>query len=306
MNAPALVPAFNEKRLLAFSAWGTIPLISDVPDIACKAISGQVPESMPWIKAGVMALLFGLCLVWRRIHRLRQFVTVMLVFCLALAVSNWVGKTHWWTSRFGGPLVSFAVGYCGVYIRDSGVAFAVIATLWLIKRRRSEFFLVKGQLDAPIGPVPWLGIRQGESWRTFGWIFAIIASIAVLIPTAVGLRLTSEVLLRAIPLVLSGILFAAINAFNEEVYFRASLLSTLPEVIGKTHALLINAVFFGLAHYLYGSPSGVIGFLMTAFLAWLLGKSMLETKGFTWPWFIHFLPDVVVFASYAVLWVESH
>jgi hypothetical protein len=43
---------------------------------------------------------------------------------------------------------------------------------------------------------------------------------------------------------------------------------------------------------------------MTGFLAWLIGKSMLETGGFLWPWFIHFVPDVVVFASYALLRVQ--
>ena len=229
----------------------------------------------------------------------------MLVFYLALAASTWAGDLPWWKSRFGGPQASFTVGYVGAYIRDLGVAFAVIAALWLIKRRRSAFFLVKGQLDAPIQPVRWLGIRSGESWRTFGWIFAAVAGLGILIPTALGLRLSSDVLLRAAPLLPAGLLFAAINSFTEEIYFRASLLSTLPEVIGKNHALLINVVFFGLAHYLDGSPPGVIGFLMTGFLAWLLGKSILETKGLCWAWFMHFVPDVIIFASYAILWVQK-
>lgn len=44
---------------------------------------------------------------------------------------------------------------------------------------------------------------------------------------------------------------------------------------------------------------------MTGFLAWLLGKSMLETRGIGWPWFIHFLPDVVIFLSYALLRVKA-
>ena len=83
-----------------------------------------------------------------------------------------------------------------------------------------------------------------------------------------------------------------------------SFLSTLHEVIGKTHTLLIASVFFGLGHYLYGSPPGLIGALLPGFLAWLIGKSMLETKGFVWPWFIHFVPDVVVFVSYALWWVQ--
>lgn len=64
--------------------------------------------------------------------------------------------------------------------------------------------------------------------------------------------------------------------------------------------MLLNVVFFGMAHYLYGSPAGIPGFLLTGFLAFLVGKSMLETRGLLWPWFIHFVPDVVVFASYVL------
>jgi len=153
--------------------------------------------------------------------------------------------------------------------------------------------------------VRWLGIRQGESWRTFGWIFALAAGLGVLIPTALGLRLSAEVLLRALPLLPAVLLFAAVNAFTEEVYFRASFLATLPDVIGRGHALLMTAVFFGLAHYLGGSPPGVVGVAMTGFLAFLLGKAMLETRGMLWAWFIHFVPDVVIFASYAVLFVQK-
>lgn len=215
------------------------------------------------------------------------------------------GDTSRWQSRFGGSQVSFTIGYLGIYIRDLGVALAVIATLWIVKRHRSEFFLAKGQLDAPIEPVRWLGIRKGESWRTFGWIFVIVVSLGILIPTALTLRLSPDTLLRAAPLLPSILIFAAVNAFTEEIYFRASLLSTLHDVIGRTHALLINVVFFGLAHYLYGSPPGVIGFLMTGFLAWLLGKSMLETRGIFWAWFIHFLADVIIFASYVIAWVQA-
>ena len=43
---------------------------------------------------------------------------------------------------------------------------------------------------------------------------------------------------------------------------------------------------------------------MTGFLAWLIGRSMLETRCMLWPWIIHFCPDVVVFA-YALLSVET-
>jgi len=295
----------HEKHILIIFSWTLILLVSDLPDILWNEFIGQVPEWLGWGKVGLLGAFFGLCLIWKVVRPLWQFACVFLVFYSADAVSTWIGDTFWWQSRFGGSQVSFTVGYVGVYLRDLGVALAVIAVLWIVKRRRSEFFLTKGKLDAPIEQVRWLGIRKGESWRTFGWIFAIIASLGVLIPIALAAHLSPAALLRVAPLLPSVLLFAAINAFNEEIYCRASLLSTLPEVIGRTNALLITVVFFGLEHYLYGSPPGVIGFLMTGFLAWFLGKSMLETKGMFWAWFIHFLPDVVIFASYAISWVQK-
>ena len=61
-----------------------------------------------------------------------------------------------------------------------------------------------------------------------------------------------------------------------------------PFLIGQTHTLLTNAVFFGLAHWPYGSPPGVPGSPMNAFLA-----------------YIPFIPDLVIFGSYAVLWIQG-
>lgn len=294
-----------ERSIFVFLAWGTILLISDVPDIVWHSLSGHVPKWLFWSKVGVLSFLLAMCLIWKLIRPLWQFAVVMLVFYLALLASAGVGDTSWWRQRFAAQPPSFTIGYVGLYIRDLGVALAVIAVLWIIKRDRRAFFLARGEIDAPIQPVRWLGIKPGESWRTFGWIFAIVAGLAVVIPVALSLRLSSGIFLRAVPLLPACILFAAINAFTEEVYFRASLLSTLVPVVGKNHALWMNVVLFGLNHYLYGSPPGAIGFLMTGFLAWLLGKSILETKGLWWAWLMHFVPDVIIFASYAFLWFQQ-
>jgi membrane protease YdiL (CAAX protease family) len=118
------------------------------------------------------------------------------------------------------------------------------------------------------------------------------------------MSITKDQLIRVIPLIPAALLFAGINAFNEEMYYRAPMLSTLPKLIGKNQAMFFNAIFFGLAHYLYGSPPGIIGAGMTGFLAWLISKSMLETSGLAWPWLIHFLPDAMIFFSYALLFVR--
>ena len=295
----------GERRLLAWCVWLSILLISDLPDISCSSVLGEVPPWLLGAKVGFLVVFLGLCLLWESIRPLRPYAFVMLVFFAALAVSEGVRTSDWWKNLISETEPSFALGYLRPLIRDIGVALAVILALWIAKRRRSEFFLVKGQLNAPIEPVRWLGIRQGESWRRFGWIFSVIAAVVVAFPTLLVLQPSPDVLLRAAASLPAVLLFAAVNAFNEEIYFRASLLATLPQLIGKNATLLVNAAFFGLAHYLYGSPPGAVGMLMTAFLAWLLGKSMLETKGLFWPWFMHFLPDVVIFYSYAIGWVRQ-
>jgi membrane protease YdiL (CAAX protease family) len=296
----------GERKWLIFFAWFSILMVSDLPDIVCKYCSGGVPVWLFWYKTGFSSLFFVICLIFKKLRLLMPYACVMLVLYIALSASDLVRTSQFWTSLMSDDAKpSFFLTYLKPFIRDTGVAAIVVSSLFLVKKRRRDFFLVTGELDAPIEPVRWLGIRQGESWRNFGWIFAIIAALIVAVPTIIGIRPPVEILKKCVPLIPAVILFASINAFNEELYFRATLLSTLPQVIGKTHALLINVAFFGLSHYLYGSPPGVTGLLMTGFLAFLLGKSMLETKGILWPWFIHFLPDVIIFFSYAVIWINQ-
>ena len=297
-------PAKSKDSVQLILAWVGMLIISSLPDIFFQYLTGQVPPSIDQAKLAGSVLFLGLVLVWKRVRPLWQYALVLLVFFLTYLTTQWVYQTPWWQTRFVGEDVSFLVGYSGIFILDFVIALAVIVVLWVIKKNRQDFFLTRGQLDAPIKPVRWLGIREGESWRTFGWIFAVVTTLLVAIPTLLVMRPSTGTLIQALPLLPAALLFAAINAFNEEIYFRASLLSTLPEVIGRSQSMLITITLFGLAHYLYGSPPGVIGFLMTGFLAFLLGKSMLETRGLAWPWFIHFLPDAVIFFSYAVVFVQ--
>jgi hypothetical protein len=95
------------------------------------------------------------------------------------------------------------------------------------------------------------------------------------------------------------LVLAAMNAFAEEMSYRAPQLAALRPGVGGQQALWMTAAFFGIGHF-YGVPYGVVGVLMAGFLGWFLGKSMLETQGFFWPWFIHFLQDVAIFAFMAI------
>jgi CAAX amino terminal protease family. len=104
---------------------------------------------------------------------------------------------------------------------------------------------------------------------------------------------------RALPFLPAVLFAAALNAFNEEVTYKASLLSVLVEPVGSRMALWMVAAYFGIAHF-YGVPYGVIGVGLAWFLGWILAKSMLETRGLFWAWFIHFVQDVVIFAFLAI------
>jgi hypothetical protein len=297
--------SLSVKHVLAAAAWVAMLAVSDLPDMLITWLGAPVPSWMFWAKAAFLGVFFGLTLMSKALRPLWQYALVLFTLFLALGLTSLLRATAWFQGRFNFRGVSFFKGYAAIMALDVLVALAVLAVLWLMKRDRKAFFLAKGQMDAPMEPIRWLGIKADASWKISGWIFAGGAALAVFVPTIMAIAPSGAVLLRALPLFPAAVLFAAVNAFTEEAYFRCSLLSTLHEVIGKTHTLLLTLVFFGLGHWLYGSPSGLIGFAMTGFLAWIMARSMLETKGLLSPWLIHFFPDVVIFFSYALLYAKA-
>ncbi len=102
-------------------------------------------------------------------------------------------------------------------------------------------------------------------------------------------------ILRFLPWIL---LVAALNAANEEFQFRNILLAHLRNVIPPGEAVLLTAVLFGLGHY-YGQPSGPIGVVMAGFAGWIWARSMIETRGSAWAFFIHFVQDIVIYCFLA-------
>jgi hypothetical protein len=142
-------------------------------------------------------------------------------------------------------------------------------------------------------------MKKPEPWTHIGKIFAIIFTVVTFISLMLAWRPSLDMFVKVPPLIPVALLIAAMNAFNEEFTLRAAPLSTLLPAIGKQQALMITTVYFGLGHF-YGIPNNVPGVLMSAFLGWFLGKSLLETKGFFWAWIIHFLPDALIFTFLAM------
>jgi membrane protease YdiL (CAAX protease family) len=96
------------------------------------------------------------------------------------------------------------------------------------------------------------------------------------------------------------LLLAATNAWSEEIFARFVIVAGLHDTLSPVGACWISAVLFGAAHF-QGTPSGPFGMIITGLLGWVLAKSVVDTKGIGWALIIHFLGDVVIFGSGAMV-----
>jgi membrane protease YdiL (CAAX protease family) len=90
------------------------------------------------------------------------------------------------------------------------------------------------------------------------------------------------------------------NAFGEEMAFRAGPLSQLWRINGPKQAVWLTGVWFGLGHYYGGIPSGEIGAVLSGLVGVLFGKAMVETKGMGLPILMHLLLDAAIYAFLAM------
>jgi membrane protease YdiL (CAAX protease family) len=261
------------------------------------------PSRLLWLQAGVLLALWLLTFIWRTIRGLRGFLLVVLV---ANILGGWfmpvVSSSPFWGGLFG-ESSSYFSSHLGSLLLKVATSLIMIGLLLLMGLRRRDFFLVKGQLDAPTERTRLLpGMKENETWLTSGRNVAIGVFVAGLI-LLIGLnlpRLGMDSLVRALPLLPFALLFAAMNAFHEEVNFRAAPLSQLDPVLGRHHALLITTIVFGLGHFAGSIPDKVVGVAIACFLGFIMGKAMLETRGIAWPWFLHFAADVPIFILLAM------
>lgn len=292
-------PTTSLKPMIV-TAWVFLLLASSIPTIILRELFHQnVSEDLRSSMAAIVILAgLGLTFIWNAVRSLRPFF-VLFLFMVGIEwfVFTKVDQLPFYQTALNNP--SFNVSMLAEQSLRLIVTLGLIAVLFLLKKNRTAFFLVKGDTSAPAEPVRWLDIKQGEPWNKLGRNFAFILSLGTLAFLLIAGRPPLDIVLRAAPFIPAILIAAALNAFNEEMTYKASFLSVLEEVVGKHHALWLMAAYFGLGHF-YGIPYGVIGVLMAGFLGWFLGKSMLETRGLWWAWFIHFVQDVLIFAFLAI------
>lgn len=290
----------SSRMPLIISAWIFLLLSSLLPIIVLQEVfhypvSGDLRSALA---GGIILTGLALTFAWSAIRPLRPFFVLFLV----LVAVEWfiftrLDQLPFYQSWLNNP--SFNVFMLAEQSLRLIVTLVVIAVLFFLHGKRDDFFLVKGDTSAPIEPVRALGIKEGETWRKAGIIFAVAISAGTLLFLILAGRPPLDIVLRAMPFLPAILIAAALNAFNEEMTYKASFLSVLEGPLGRHHALWLMAAYFGIGHF-YGVPYGVIGVLMAGFLGWLLGKSMLETRGLWWAWFIHFLQDVLIFSFLAI------
>lgn len=294
----------NSRHAVIAVAWVATLLTSSLDVILWRELAGGVPYWLPWVHAIGLVTIFVITLVLPELRRLKGFVLILLIIFFLGFGGGWqwgfiplVRGTSAWISWEANA--SWALPAISTHLFRLSPAVVILGFLMLSGKKRGDFFLVKGKINAPVEPSRLLGMKKPESWTRIGTIFAVIFASVTLLYLTLASPPSLNSIEKALPLIPVALLIAAINAFNEEFTLRAAPLSQLWNTIGKQQALMITTLFFGLGHF-YGVPSGILGVLLSSFLGWFLGKSMLETKGFTWAWLIHFLPDAFIFTFFAI------
>ncbi|MBN2550259.1 MAG: CPBP family intramembrane metalloprotease [Anaerolineales bacterium] len=281
------------------TAWVVILSLSLFRIVMQEIFKISVSEGLEYT-VSLLFVLAGLALtfLWPAIRPLRPFFGLFIVLLSAQFLAfTWIDQLPAIQRLLKNP--SFAVSMLTELTLKLAITLVVIVFLFILKKDRHAFFLARGDLAAPTGPVKWLGIKPGERWNITGRNFAFFISLGTLAFLVIAARPPLDAVLMMLPLLPAVLLAAAMNAFYEEISYKASFLAVLEDVVGKPQALALMAAFFGIFHF-YGIPYGVIGVALASFLGWFLGKSMLETRGLFWAWFIHFLQDVLIFAFLAI------
>lgn len=92
------------------------------------------------------------------------------------------------------------------------------------------------------------------------------------------------------------VFFGISNALAEEYLFRRLAQVRLVAYLGPKGGLLSQALLYGLIHLGPSSrPSGPLGALVMAGLAWFLGKSAYSTRGLALAVFVHAIIDTLIF-----------
>ncbi len=271
---------------------------------------GILPLPERWLQGvqlGVLVALFAATLLGDGVRALRGFVllnvvlhsSTWLLFTVVAPSPIW---TDWWQDS-----AMFGRGQVGEIVLKTIQMLVMVAALRAMGLRRADCYLERGQMDAPVVPVRWLGIRRGTNWLRLGVLFSLSSTLFFLVTLTLGVQpvLSSAAVERWLSLLPLVLFLAALNAGYEEVVFKAAPLALLAPAIGPQLATWLTAASFGLGHYMESYFLPGMSVLLPGFLGYMLSKSILETRGIAWAWIIHGCLDVVIFGVMALVSVTA-
>ena len=98
MNTDSSTPA--PHRLLLLLAWGSMLLVSDLPNIFLNLREGE-PGWLFWAKVGLLAGLLAASLLLKPLRPLWKYFFIFGVFKLVLRFTEWLGGSEGWQEAFG-------------------------------------------------------------------------------------------------------------------------------------------------------------------------------------------------------------
>jgi membrane protease YdiL (CAAX protease family) len=148
------------------------------------------------------------------------------------------------------------------------------------------------------------GIRRGYIKRSlFPQHIPLCSSVALVFIAVVAIgRLLYRgdiPLLPELPLgllLLLGLAGSLLNASTEEIIYRGHLMSRLEENVGAKGAVLLQGLFFAIAHLWMKVPIGPWGLLMVFVFGIAMGWLVKKTRGLFAAVYVHTLVDLAFFA----------
>jgi hypothetical protein len=283
-------PIMASTRTVLYVAWAIVLLLT-VPEIILRAFMRVDTSWMLLARIGLLAGSFALTFVWSLVRPLRGMLVVFLVIYV---VEAWLFLTAIPQSQIYRDVVGgdANLAFFGERLMRIGAVLVMFVVLLIMGFRGRDLYLAVGDLRATAEPTRLKIPHRPEPWTTFGRNYAII-SVALLlfflIP-AVKPSLASF----SVGLLLFAAVCAGMNSFAEEFLYRSALIPQVLPLLGKGATLMLVPAWFGLAHY-FGVPNGATGVLLAGVGGWFFAKSMIETRGFAWAWFLHFLADFTVY-----------
>ena len=282
--------ATDGTRSTLYLAWAIVLLLT-VPEIILRAFLRVDTSWMLLGRIGLLAGSFALTFVWPLLRPLRGMLVVFLVIYV---VEAWLFLTAIPESQIYRDVVGgdANLAFFGERLMRIGAVLVMFVVLLLMGFRRRDLYLEVGDLKATATPTRLKIPHRPEPWTTFGRNYAII-SVGLLLFFLIP-ALQPSVANFSVGILLFAGVCAAMNSFAEEFLYRSALIPQVLPLFGKGATLMLVPAWFGLAHY-FGVPNGFTGVLLAGIGGWFFAKSMIETRGIAWAWFLHFLADFTVY-----------